>query len=655
MMDPFVEDSTNPGGDLYFNLGDVSEDILKDGRKSFEQGLPAPSLENPVDTTVWGLVPSSQALVSAFDNSAEIRFAQDVGFDGLNTENEQTFFNEYLEQVKTMFGENSEAYQMALADPSSDNFHHYKGSDYNEQGYNILRRYKYYNGLEGNSIPREYQTETYITNATTTPDVEDINRDNTLSESENFFQYRVSIRPQDLVVGQNYIADKTTVSVTLANDETSQVSWYQFKIPISEYTRKIGSISDFKSIRFMRIFMTNFDTTTCLRFGTLDLVRGEWRKYDDSFMQPGEYVVEELENTSFDVSAVNIEENANRSPVNYILPPGVTREQNTMNPQFQQLNEQAMTIKVIDLADGDARAVYKNVYLDVRKYLKMQMFVHVESLVDKPEIKDGDVSIFVRLGTDYKNNYYEYEVPLKVTPPGYYSGDNEESPDRYVVWPEENDINILFEDLTKVKENRNELIRLGNQNVGLTKLYYEMNERGRISVMGNPNLSNVQTIMIGVRNPKQVTLNGADDGQPKSAEVWVNELRLTNFNEKGGWAATARATAKLADFGTVTLSGTTKKPGFGALNSTIKERLTEEIYQYDFSSSFEFGKFFPERFNVCKNPVVCCRVGECVESRVRPVESRCAYEEYAQESRHTKGIQGQYKALVAGLCEANQR
>ena len=598
MMDPFVEDSTNPGGDLYFNLGDISEDILKDGRKSFEQGLPAPSLENPVDTTAWGIVPNSQALVSAFDNSAEIRFAQDVGFDGLSTENETTFFSDYLEQVKNMFGENSEAYQMALADPSSDNFHHYKGSDYDQQGLNILQRYKYFNGLEGNSIPREYQTETYITNSTTTPDVEDINRDNTLSESENFFQYRVSIRPQDLIVGQNYIADKTTVNVTLANDENSQVSWYQFKIPISEYSRKVGSISDFKSIRFMRMFMTNFDTTTCLRFGTLDLVRGEWRKYDDSFLQPGEYVVNELENTSFDVSAVNIEENASRRPVNYVLPPGVTREQNTMNPQLQQLNEQAMTIKVLDLADGDARAVYKNVYLDVRKYLRMQMFVHAESVVGKDEIKDGDMSVFVRLGTDYKNNYYEFEVPLKVTPEGYYSGDDLESPDRYLVWPEENDINIVFEDLTKVKENRNELIRLGNQNVGLTKLYYEMNDRGRISVMGNPTLSNVQTIMIGVRNPKQVTLNGSDDGLPKSAEIWVNELRLTNFNEKSGWAATARATAKLADFGTVTLSGTTKKPGFGALNSTIKDRLTEEINQYDFSSSFEFGKFFPERFNV---------------------------------------------------------
>ncbi|MCF0206847.1 MAG: cell surface protein SprA, partial [Bacteroidales bacterium] len=317
------------------------------------------------------------------------------------------------------------------------------------------------------------------------------------------------------------------------------------------------------------------------------------------FMQPGEYVVNELENTSFDVSAVNIEENASRQPVNYVLPPYVNREQNTMNPQMQQLNEQAMTIKVIDLADGDARAVYKNVYLDVRKYLKMQMYVHVESLVDKDEIKDGDVSVFVRLGTDYRNNYYEYEVPLIVTPPGYYNGDSgEEAPDRFLVWPEENDINVVFEDLTQVKENRNELIRVGNQNVGLTKLYSEMKERAKISIMGNPNLSNVQTIMIGVRNPKRVSMTGSDDGLPKSAEVWVNELRLTNFNEKGGWAATARATAKLADFGTMTLSGTTKKPGFGALNSTITNRLTEEINQYDFSSSFELGKFFPERFNV---------------------------------------------------------
>lgn len=600
MMDPFVEDSTNPGGDLYINLGDVSEDVLKDGRKQFEQGLPAPNLENPVDTTVWGVVPSSQSLVNAFDNDADIRMAQDVGYDGLSSENERTFFSDYLDQVKNMFGENSEAYQMALADPSSDNYHHYKGSDYDEANYNILRRYKYFNNSEGNSIPREYQTESaYNTNATTTPDVEDINRDNTLSESENFFQYRISIRPQDLVIGQNYIADKTIVSVTLANDETSQVSWYQFKIPISEYSKKVGSISDFKSIRFMRMFMTNFDTTTCLRFGTLDLVRGEWRKYDDSFMQPGEYVVEELETTTFDVSAVNIEENASRQPVNYVLPPGVTREQNTMNPQMQQLNEQAMTIKVIDLADGDARAVYKNVGLDVRKYLKMQMFVHAESLVDQDEIKDGDVSVFVRLGTDYRNNYYEYEVPLKVTVPGYYDGDSDvEAPDRYLVWPSENDINILFEDLTTVKENRNEKIRVGDQNVGLTKLYYEFIDGKKVCVMGNPNLSNVQTIMIGVRNPKRVSLNGTDDGLPKSAEIWVNELRLTNFNEKGGWAATARATAKLADFGTVTLSGTTKKPGFGALNSTISDRLTEEINQYDFSSSFEFGKFFPERFNV---------------------------------------------------------
>lgn len=599
LMDPFVEDSLNNGGDLYFNLGDISEDVLKDGRKSFEHGLPTPSTENPVDTTTWGIVPKTQALVNAFDDDPDNRIAQDVGMDGLSTENERSFFSDYLSAVEAAFGTSSKAYQMAYNDPSTDDYHHYKGSDYDELGLDIMTRYKYFNGLEGNSIPKEYQTETYTTHATISPDIEDINKDNTLSETENFFQYRVSLRPQDMVVGSNYIADKFESSVTLANDQKSRVTWYQFKIPISEWSKRVGSISDFKSIRFMRIFLTNFDTTTYVRFGTLDLVRGEWRKYDASFMQPGEYIVDELNATTFDVSAVNIEENANRQPVNYVLPPGVTREQNTMNPQMQLLNEQAMTIKVIDLADGDARAVYKNVYLDVRKYLKMQMFAHVESLIDAQNLNDGDLSIFVRLGTDYKNNYYEYEVPLTVTPPGYYNGDSDtEAPDRYIVWPEENDIDIEFVKLTNVKENRNALIREGNPNVGLTKLYSEMTENAKISVMGNPNLSNVQTIMIGVRNPKKASIASKDDGLPKSGEVWVNELRLTNFNEKGGWAATARASVKLADFGTLTVSGTTKKPGFGALNSTIAERLTEEANQYDVSASFELGKFFPERFNV---------------------------------------------------------
>ncbi|PLX08254.1 MAG: cell surface protein SprA [Marinilabiliales bacterium] len=258
-----------------------------------------------------------------------------------------------------------------------------------------------------------------------------------------------------------------------------------------------------------------------------------------------------------------------------------------------------MSLKVCGLQDGDARAVYKNVDLDVRKYLKLKMFIHAEEVPGEGSLADGDISVFVRMGTDYQNNYYEYEIPLTITPAGYYDGTlDEEAPDRYLVWPEANDLDLDFELLQLVKQERNDLIRAGNPNVSLTRLYTEFDGDRKVSVMGNPNLSNVQTIMIGIRNPKKVSQTDDDDGLPKCAEVWVNELRLTDFDEKGGWAANARITAKLADFGSVTVAGATSKPGFGAINQKVSERQKEEINRIDVSSNLELVKFFPEKLNV---------------------------------------------------------
>jgi cell surface protein SprA len=45
-----------------------------------------------VDTTIWGRVPTIQALVNAFDNDPNARQYQDVGYDGLSDEDERTFF-----------------------------------------------------------------------------------------------------------------------------------------------------------------------------------------------------------------------------------------------------------------------------------------------------------------------------------------------------------------------------------------------------------------------------------------------------------------------------------------------------------------------------------------------------------------------------------
>jgi len=595
LMDPFVEMPDNYGGDLYLDLGDVSEDILRDSRKSFENGLPTSPVVQDVDTTIWGRVPVNQSLVNAFDNDLNARKYQDVGMDGLGDTDEDSFFAAYLDSMKSIL--TPEAYQDLLKDPSRDDFHYYRGSDYDQERLGILERYKAYNGLEGNSPTAEMSKEPYPTTGSTLPDVEDINRDNTLSETERYYQYHVSLRPSDLKVGNNFITDKVTSTVTLANGDESSVNWYQFKIPIREYNRVVGDMQDFKSIRFMRLFMRGFNKETILRFATFNLVRGEWRNYYNSLLQGGERInTPQQESGEFVVSAVNIEENSSKQPVNYVLPPGIDRVIDPTNPQLRQLNEQSILMKVKNLEDGDARAIYKNVSLDLRKYKTVRMEVHAEALPGIP-LQDDEVTVFIRLGTDYRDNYYEYEVPMKVTPPGKYN--NDLVGDRQIVWPEDNRMIIPLELFQELKQERNVALHKRQTGLEMRDVYTKRIENGRvIKVAGNPNFSNIRTILIGIRNPLQNNHYLNDDGIPKSVEVWCDELRLSDFDEKGGWAANARLQARLADLGTVDIAGFTSKPGFGSIEKKVAQRSQEEVIRYDVSTNLELGKFFPKNARV---------------------------------------------------------
>ena len=597
MMDPFVEDPAHTGGEIYFNLGDISEDVLSDSRKAFENGLPANQNVTLVDTTVWGRVPLVQSLVNAFNNDVAARQYQDVGLDGLNDEEERSFFSDYLDSIANLHGTGSQAYQQAYDDPSHDNFHYFRGSDLDRDRISILDRYKNYNGMQENSPTAEQSDESYPTTGSTLPDVEDINRDNTLSEKESYYEYRVDLNPGSLQVGQNYITDKVTHESKFANGTTSRVNWYQFRIPINDWDNKTGGIQDFRSIRFMRMYLRGFDRPVILRFAKLDLVRSEWRRYHFPLTQGGEDLSSpEPSEGILDVSAVNIEENAGKVPVNYVLPPDIDRVIDPTNPQLRQLNEQSILMKVQNLDDGDARAVYKNLFLDIRQYKKIQLEVHAEAL-ESDLLNDDDLVAFIRLGSDYKGNYYEYEVPLKITAPGRYDNDN--SSDRIKVWPRENRIEIDLEVFQDVKQARNDQMRTSGSSVSYTTVYSGFDDKGnRVSVKGNPNLSNIKTLMLGIRNPKAGVYSNDDDGLPKSGEIWLNELRLTDFNEKGGWAANARMTAKLADLGSVTLAGNTSTHGFGSIEKKVNERSKEDIYQYDLSSNLELGKFFPEKSGV---------------------------------------------------------
>lgn len=588
MLDPFIYEQAGMGGDLYINLGEVSEDILKDGKKFFENGLPASSNTYSYEETAFGRVPTTSSLVYAFDNNAGSRGQQDVGLDGLNSEEEAQFapYKNYLESIKGRVRQ--EVYDSIASDPAGDNYHYFRGGDYDAALKGIIERYKYFNNNEGNS-PASSDNQSYNSAAKTTPDIEDINQDFTMDEYENYFQYRISLRPEDMQVGRNYISDKRTVSTKLRNGTTESVDWYKFRIPINEYEKAVGSIRDFTSIRFMRMYLTSFRKPITVRFATMQLIRGDWRPYQQA--------IASANNTSpsvtgdFTMSAVNIEEHGDRSPVNYVLPPGISRILDPDQPQLRQDNEQSLSLQVNNLGSKESRAVYKKSNLDIRQYERIQLYVHAEAPeIDATTLKNNEVSLFVRLGSDYKSNYYEYEVPLTLTPHGSY--DKYSNTGATAVWPAENMIDIPLNKLTDIKVRRNTLRNSGASDVNNTTIYSEYDEdtpKNRISIVGSPSLGQIKVMMIGVRN---------NTSNAKSAVIWVNEMRLLGFENKSGWAAQGNLNLKLSDIGSIAAQGKIETAGFGGLEDKLASRSKDDYYRYSITGTMDFGRLLPKAAKV---------------------------------------------------------
>lgn len=620
MMNPFL-DPENPnydGGDLYLNFGEISEDILKDGLKSYENGIPYDGNDQFLTETVWGRVSKQNSLTYAFDNNAGARLVQDVGLDGLKNDEEFHFdsYSNYLDQLRNKLApsaiERMQADQFSpFNDPAGDNYHFYRGYDYDEERLSILERYKHYNGVEGNSLSPDDAPDPLYQSARTSPDVEDINQDNTLNEYERYFQYKVSIRPEDLVVGKNYITDKQVSLVRTRDGSDQEVEWYQFKIPLDDYERVVGSINDFSTIRFARMFMTGFKQVTHLRFATLELVRGEWRPYDFNLNSRGDAPAE----GQLDVSVVNIEENAGREPVNYVLPPGVTRITDPGQSQITQLNEQSMSLKVTGLHAGDARGVYRNTSHDLRNYKRMQMWVHAESLIDDAtNLKSGELSLFIRLGTDIKNNYYEYEIPLTLTP--HITSANkyhDTGEDQYKVWPLSNRLDFALQNLVNLKKERNMERHQANSTVSFTTLYTGRdpdNEQNRMAVMGNPSLSDVRVMLIGVRNNTSSTRDGI---------VWVNELKVTDFDESGGWAAKANVNLGVSDIAMLNFGVHKETAGFGGVDQPLNARRMDDYEQYNFAVQADLGRFIPEKAKL-KAPIYYSISKEKTSPKYNPLD-----------------------------------
>lgn len=586
VQDPFIKKPNSTGGKLYLNLGSISEDVLKDGRRFYENGLNSPNQPSAVDnSSTWGKTPVNPIQVTqAFSNDPADRPYQDVGFDGLDDAGEAVKRAAYLNSIRTNFGTGSALYARAQNDPSNDNYKWYRDNSYDATNTGILGRYKNFNNPQGNS-PIATGNSQFSPAATLYPDNEDLNRDNTLNETEEYYQYAIDLKPGMDVGNTKYITDRQRISVRYADGSSGTENWYLFRVPISDYEKKVGNIPDFKSIRFVRMFLTDFEDSVVLRFARLDLVRNQWRTFQFKIDTTGNYVQQPRGgSTTFNVLAVNVEENSKRQPVNYLIPPGIERVQQLSNNGINLLqNEQAMSYKIRNLATNDIRAAFKTMNLDMRQYGSLHMFAHAESVVGSQPINNNQLNAVIRIGSDFLNNYYEIKIPLRVTPPGNYP--NTDAGQR-AVWPDSNNLDFNIQDLVQLKIRRN------NNLQNITSYYQEKIGNKSFAIKGNPNLGEVQAFLIGIENSR------LSDGVPATAEVWINELRLSKLNEKGGYAATGRVDMALADLGTLALSGSTHTTGFGTLEQRVNERARENFMQYDIATNLEMGKLLPKSLGI---------------------------------------------------------
>ncbi len=572
VLDPYVDGITNTPGELVFNFGNISEDVLKDGRKQYENGLPGVDSNDLTRDTEWGKVPATQALVYAFDANENNRALQDIGLDGLSDNDESTIYT------------NNNG-----ADPALDNYQYYLNRDGG-----IMQRYLDFNNPQGNSPVAVSNTNR---GSNTLPDVEDIDRDLTMNTINSYYEYRVQIKPNTTIDDQ-YVTDILETAPVPASEvpDGSQVNrrWIQYKIPLSDFTEAVGGITDFRSISFMRMYLTGFNGPTVLRFATLDLVRGDWRTYTKNLQDPNVDIDPSDDNTTVDVNAINIEENQNRMPIPYVLPPGVVRERLNNNNTIIRQNEQSLSFVVDNLEPGDSRGVFKSLNIDIRQYKKLKMFMHAEKIQNSDYTDDALPLVgFLRIGTDFSENFYQIEVPLQFT--------SETAPSQSTIWPDVNELDISLSDLNKVKS-----LRIANiANAPLNEIqFFEVDNgevvpisefaprtlgRLRIGIRGNPSLGSIRSMMVGVKNT---------DNLPARGELWFNELRLAGLDNNGGWAAIAAIDANLADFANVTATGATSTSGFGTIDQMPNERAREDATSYDVVTNVNIGQLLPKKWGI---------------------------------------------------------
>lgn len=624
----FPEGSGDVGRDarLYVDLGSISEDVIPNGDLNTEDGL------SMTDVSARNLDPWSRStsgkLNSTIDVDDQLRRTEDLGLDGLASYSpddydprmtEQFHFQDFLNSLDPNDPDPRYRAEVAkaLRDPSGDDFFYFEADgyfnnpDFYPEGASIQERFsRYFPGTEINSYEAQNKLAPSIHGQrgnSRFPDTEDLNSNSAIDLTNAYFQYELPISRAVL----DSMAAPERVDDYVVTEITPGGGWYQVRIPVRDFTRRVGNIQDFSLIETIRVWATGFDAPVTVRFATFELVGSQWQKSDAIALEREVPADTSRNATRLSISSINNEEN----PDTYKTPRGTIISQNRLaTGVVQDSREQAMVLRVENLMPGKQRAIFKtyNQGLDLLKYSNLRMFAHMHgTLASGVPIESRDkVRLFLRLGANETNDYYEYEMPL--TPSPAVSSD----PD--IIWQtfqdvngrrmDLNSINLVLGALNQLKVARDEagmaldsVYWTDEHQVPLSPTLEEFAPPGtRLGIKGSPSLGRINTVVLGIRNPADSTIGGAPNRNPDQilddVTVWVNELRVSGYDETNGWAAMANADIRLADLGNIRASWRSQTDGFGGLESTLGERDQNDIANWSITTDINLDKFIPARY-----------------------------------------------------------
>lgn len=595
---PTAQDLQDYEGKIYIDIGVVSEDVVPNFKTNTEDGLVRRPNDLQADNSIGGesrsyLPIPPPAPEGQFSN--ETRELADVGLDGapntggIDNKNEQNLFSDFLDAMAASYGAGSQQYAEIEADPSNDDYVYY-GED-EVEGSPLQERFRRMRGYHDGNTPPNEGDKRAVTNK---PDTEGLITPSNVEQNNSYFQYEIDWNPADF--SELEPGSEGTFIVDKVDGPNQEDRWYQVRLPLEEWVRKVGGIENFQNISYIRVWLSGYEKPFTLRFATFELVGSQWRDADNVNNQQGATQGE------FNISSVNIEENSLREPIPYRQPEGAIRAVNRGRQRQTIANEQSIVMNVDNLGPDELKMM-KRVYpggLDMINYSNVRMFVHGEGYENR-----SGAELVVRFGTDLTNNYYEYRQPISPTDPEYPFSDEqlsdlsdaERQMEAEQVWLyEENSMNILLSAFNELKQLRDQQ---GNNTSDLFErddLLDEAPSGAVIGIKGNPSLDRVGEIGLGIRNPFDPDNPSNGGTSSLDGQFWFNELRVSGFDNKSGWATTAKAEINMADFASFNANFDRETDGFGALTSQLGQRRLSDLQAYDLNSTVNMHKFIPDRY-----------------------------------------------------------